>query len=514
MNKRHHQILSILNQDDWITGKELSNILRVTDRTIRYDIEKINNEFKEIIIESNIRQGYRLTKDIHQLESPISQIPQTPKERCLYILKKLLLAKNQININKLVDEIYISKYSLENDLKKIKEDLKQYHDLSITKTNQILSLTGCEQNKRKLYKDLLLNETNNNLFNLNDVASLYKKFNLLKIKQILENILNKYNYQISSISFPILILHIGVTIERLLNENYLDQISFDVAFENTLEYKIADEFFDCLFKLHQIKKQESEIKLLALLIMSKKNQNIFTLSNSLKYENLVQELINYISSQYYIDFSIDNELAIGLSLHIQSLVERSKINALGSNVYLDEIKKKYPLIFDIAITACNFLQKKLKIQISEGEIGFFALHLGTAYERQNLNKYKAVMIIPQQASYKANVLKRIENTFKHHLDIIEVLSYYEKETIKKLNPDLLISSIPLKHDLNIVSSEISVFFNYQDEVRIFQSISECEKENFIRNIMNILRILLEKKIFFITSNLIVLKMLLPFFVIA
>ena len=42
LNDRQMHVIDLLNDKKWITGKEMAHILNVTDRTIRNDIENIN----------------------------------------------------------------------------------------------------------------------------------------------------------------------------------------------------------------------------------------------------------------------------------------------------------------------------------------------------------------------------------------------------------------------------------------------------------------------------------------
>ena len=50
MKTRQIKIVDILSErKDWVTGKELSAILEVSDRTIRSDINAINCELKDAI---------------------------------------------------------------------------------------------------------------------------------------------------------------------------------------------------------------------------------------------------------------------------------------------------------------------------------------------------------------------------------------------------------------------------------------------------------------------------------
>lgn len=50
---------------------------------------------------------------------------------------------------------------------------------------------------------------------------MFKGFDLLKVKDIMENILKEYNYRIREMAIPMLMIHIGVAIERMLHHNYI-----------------------------------------------------------------------------------------------------------------------------------------------------------------------------------------------------------------------------------------------------------------------------------------------------
>lgn len=65
LNKRQTNIIDLLNDyGKWITGKEIAKVLNVSDRTIRSDIENINNYYDCILIQANKRLGYRLDETL------------------------------------------------------------------------------------------------------------------------------------------------------------------------------------------------------------------------------------------------------------------------------------------------------------------------------------------------------------------------------------------------------------------------------------------------------------------
>ena len=501
-NRKNKLIILLEKHGSWLTGKELSQMLNVSDRTIRSDIESINRENDDTIIESDIRRGYRLNKEQYSsIKNNVvddEQIPQTSRERCLYILQKLLVKRQEINVTDLLNEIYISEYSLDNHIKKIKDSLTKFDDLQIQKSKNHLRLIGSEESKRNLYKDLLLEETKKNSLNINEIAALYSNFDLLKAKVELEKLLNEYNYVVNDVSFPSLILHIGVSLERIINFNYVENsIRDNEQIRNSVEYTISTKFYEAMAKLYNTEIIESEIVLLALLLMGKKgtqitDKDIAPYVGGENCENIVKELLDYIFDQFGIDLRADQDLNVGLTLHLESLIERAVKNLKINNVYLQEIKRRYPLIFELALSSAGFLSGRLKIEIDEAEIGFISLHLGMAYERANAKqKVKAVIIFPTAKAISQVPLQKIQVTFEDHMDILASFPYFEEKQITALNPDLIICSVPLKHSLNIPTVQISVFMNRDDEARILSAINEIErrimKEKYAHRLLSLIK---------------------------
>lgn len=122
LSKRQKKIIMLMSENrDWIIGRELAKLLGVSDRTVRNDIASINNFYKDVLIESNIRQGYRIDEyKIRSLNIEVNEIiPQTSEERCAYIIQELLFGKNKINLVLLQEKIFISESSFDNDIKKL-----------------------------------------------------------------------------------------------------------------------------------------------------------------------------------------------------------------------------------------------------------------------------------------------------------------------------------------------------------------------------------------------------------
>ncbi|WP_243145638.1 HTH domain-containing protein, partial [Clostridium neonatale] len=193
LTDRQLNIIDILNDNNtWITGKEISNILNVSDRTIRLDISTINTYYNCLLIESNRRFGYKVNKLLlHKQDIKTKDIiPQNSHDRCVYIIKELLFKSQEINLISLQEKVFVSGYSIDNDIKRIRKTISEYPSLKIVRSNNNIKLLGNETDKRMLYKHLLTEETQGNFMNLNSIASLWSSFDLLEVKDILEDVCN------------------------------------------------------------------------------------------------------------------------------------------------------------------------------------------------------------------------------------------------------------------------------------------------------------------------------------
>ena len=71
-------------------------------------------------------------------------------------------------------------------------------------------------------------------------------------------------------AFPMLMVHVGIAIERILRHNYIHTERDYEELKKSQEYEIAREFFQNTAKKIRIEIVEDEIALLALLLMGKK----------------------------------------------------------------------------------------------------------------------------------------------------------------------------------------------------------------------------------------------------
>ena len=492
-NKRQEQLLALLaERRDYMTSRQLAEILQVSDRTIRSDVEAINRRSSPPPIESNVRQGYRLNPEAavlppaSELDAGIQkdQLPQTPGDRCIYIIHKLLFEVRELNLTVLQGQIYVSGYSIENDLKRIRRMLEPYANLKLVRSRECISLKGDEASKRRFYRDLLVAEVQENFLNLNTLAHLYRSFDLIEVKDIFVEVLEEYDYAIHEALFPMLILHAGTSIERMNCSNYINMEDNSQGLSDTIEYQISKTFFDRIGKRLHIQVHDGEIGMFALVIMGRRASNytsdyVNLNGRWLNTKKLVAEALDKVLCLFGLDFREDADLIAGLKMHIHGLIDRLKTGVRLEDVFLDEIKRKYPLVFEMGIYVGEFLKEKLGLSISDVESGFIALHLGAASERLNAaRRYRAVMILPHNQSFSAMCEKKISDMFRERMEVVRTFSYFEEEIVREMDPDLILCTFPIEHRLDVETVNINLFVDSQTESNILQAVNRLDQKRF------------------------------------
>lgn len=495
LTKRQNMIMTIMNnQKDWIVGKDLAKLLNVSDRTIRNDIAAINEFYADTMIESNIRKGYRIQgeKVKRFTEETKKEIPETGEERRWLILKTLV-EHNQVNIYQLADQMCISEFSLENDMNKIRKLLDNYQGLKVIRQSNMLQLSGEEREKRHLYEELISYKISGNLWNLNKVAENFMRFDLLKVKELLKDIFEEFHYQMNEVRIPTLLIHVGVILERNFASHFLKEDEEQQGKYGREEYEISRHFFEKIGARLSLQVREAEICDFAIYLEHGKRKG-YCEEEQLQglASDLVQHIIVEIREHFDIDFSEDREFRLGLEVHTVSLLKRHYANVEIDHTCLEEVKRKYPLIFEMGVWVCKIMEEHLNIIISENEISFIALHLGSAYERANLRrKYRCLLICPHNQTVKDLCIQKIVNRFQDRMEIVDCMSYFEESLIREKNLDLILTTQPVAHALDIETTEISMFFAHTDEAAVFQTLNRLDQNRYRNNfqffILNLIR---------------------------
>lgn len=482
MNARQEKIIELLRESGgWMKGKDIALVMGVSTRTIRNDVETINASLTGAAIESSFQLGYHLKTQEAPVSRAKSVIPQTPEERRSFILKQLLRHRD-ININDLPEKVCVSLFTIESDLRVIRQWLADSSNLRLESGRNRIRLVGQEAAKRRLYKFLLSQEVEENFLNMDTLNELYPDFDLTEIRDLLAECEKRHGIEIRETAQSMVLMHVGIALTRVLNFNPMERVEALKDLQETPQYQAAREFWDKIARRFQVTAPEPEISQLALLFMGKGSGNYYKADTipvngkEISLEDLTTAMLEEVRKLYGVDLTTDSKLQEGLSLHLRGLLLRLRDRTQVDNVYLEELRWRFPLIYDMGVTASRKLHEILGIQLDPNEIGFLALHLGAAYTiHRKPSKYRAVVVFPSDQALATVVIEKIRRQFQDRMDVVAVLDAYEKKRVEDLNPDLILTTLPLDHGLNVPTVQLSVFYSQENESQIFQQLNRLDK---------------------------------------
>lgn len=498
MTKKYLEVLKVLvENNDWLTSKNIALMTGLSTRTVKQYISQINQEAPNTVFSS--QKGYKgdYFSLVQYLNQQQTTIPETSQERIPYILNRLIRHQTALNFYDLAAQLCISPLTLKQDLPKIKRKLTEF-DLSLKIHNDNINLIGIEKNKRKLLSQLLYEESNDHALTFVDIQKSFEDTDIKVIENILLTSFEQFHYFINDFSLINLLLHIAISIERIQKSYPSQQVPMNKQLTKIQEYSLAIHIAEQLEQTFHVKFSDNERYELTLLLNSRVTSIDYNEIDALDLKDIVGEecyalvksLIEDINAFYFIDLS-QNEFLTRFSLHIRNLLIRAKNNYYSKNPLTQSIKTTCPLLFESSVYLAKLIKAKADVTLNDDEIAFLAIHIGSAMEIQKdiANKLSCLIICPNYYELHSNFVKQIMQHFDQKLFISNVVS--DESTITDLSSyDLIISTIPLSFIYSEAIIIVSPFFTNQDSINLNNKINERTKykENilFERNLKQII----------------------------
>ena len=205
-----------------VSSRELAQRLGVSVRSIVNYVREINQTYDHLILSSN--RGYRFNPSAKlpalYLEEE-KEIPANYNERKQRVLERLLIANEHPDLDWMAQSLCISPVTFQNELAKIRAELKPEGLFIKTKNNQLFMI-GEEKDRRKAIMRLLNHELKDSYFNLASIQKYFLTANISEIEEIVTRALREYEYFLDDFSLLNYVLHLAILIESEHRENHND----------------------------------------------------------------------------------------------------------------------------------------------------------------------------------------------------------------------------------------------------------------------------------------------------
>lgn len=276
--KRIEDIFNYIHSNDYTTAAKLADLFKVSERTIRTDINNLNNELQGASVQLKRKAGYYLEIEDENtfnsfLDSIISKESNSidldsSEDRIRFILNKLLYSHDYISTDDLADLVYVSKNTFSNYIKIIKKCLPLYNLEYIVKPGIGIKIIGNESDKR----DCIVNETHP----LNEYPTVsafskgekiyYNDVELNYIVSLLIQVFNKHKIQTDDYKLKNLTTYFALIISRILNDDYISVMN-NTEIPNNIK-EIMNEICESLSNYYDITITRGEKQYISLHFIS------------------------------------------------------------------------------------------------------------------------------------------------------------------------------------------------------------------------------------------------------
>ena len=466
-NERKQRLLNLLEGTLSVAPvpvDKLAEILQVSPRTIRYDLDRLQTELYHNgwLIHRKTGCGIWLEKSGALTKEEINtNYILDPKERRDQIIIALL-DEDISSIDELANLLRVSRSTLLGDLKAVQELLERRNLSYGSKRGHGIWAKGTEIDIR----DTLIHVFARHMYDFRHFESpaepihskeaSFRKYavNLpvQDIATVFLQFMKDSELDGNDASVNRMIVALVVQLKRLKERRYIHRgrrVDF-LSDEGLYLERAATALAKGMEQFSKAFRRKNEVQALMKELMhsriykvhSSKGSRQETDANALR---IARRFIAVVQIWLGDDYGDDEELLYNIAMHLLPAIERVRCGIVYTNPLLAQIRQQYSELFQIACKASERITEGSGIQLSDDEIGYLTVHLGAAVERRKLYSHRklTVLLVCGNGIGMANLL---EMTLKSHMPFIHIvrkISFYQLRREDMADVDLVLTTVAL-----------------------------------------------------------------------
>lgn len=456
-------IFNYIRKNEYTSVSQLQSLLNITDRTIRNDIQSINETLEKngALVKLKRSYGYYISVlDEESYDGFIEKFKSTDagvmeldssEDRIKFLLRKLLFSNEYISMDELADSVYISKNTLNKYIKTIKSIVAKYNMEYITKPNSGVKIIGSEDAKRQCIVENVLSCDFQDYITgfTRDERSIFDRVDLDWLRKMTIEQLKERNIQTSDYNLKNIIIQLALVTTRVLDNNYisLQNINTDTSIMgliNGLCTQLEDKYDITISKGEKI--------YIYLQIVANTHLDITDIDDdSLRCS--ITQMLDIIYTDFNFDLRNDEILSADLFRHLKSIFTSKLYDLNSTNPLLETIKTNYPLEYEITLTAISKVFTIEPYVLKPEDVGYVSIYIGAAIERcyyKSPQKKNVILVCGSGHATTRMLEARLNVVFPDKINIVRCASYnefisYTPEDVEGV--DFVITTIMLESDL-------------------------------------------------------------------
>ena len=483
VKKRYFEIINlVINSNDEITVKDISNLYNITERSIRYDIDELNVFFqeknnKDIIEINNNRLKILYSED--EIEDIVENIKEkeyflSENERVNILSYEIFLSKNEFILQYFTEKYNLSKTTVRYSLKELNKIISEYGLVIDMNNNRGYKIIGSEINIRKYIINILreyIKNTKEKKIEYDPLKKIiqkfYKKSRIEESKNTINKILDYTGKTISDEAFETLQLFLFISVIRNKNGHEIEEdVENEIFLSKTKEFSKIREILE---KIENIKEKDIHYFVDFFLGSYSYNLEYSYFLNWILIESLIDQFIKLLSDKLKVNLTEDKILRKELLNHIKPAIYRMKNKFKLTESILSEVKKQYMELFIKTKSSLKIISDFIDLSFDEDEAAFITVMIQRAIMRNNpftlLKKDPNILIVCGLGYSSSRFLyENINNRFQ--VNIIDIIPFNQLENYNYLKKaDIIISTLDFKLDgMDVIT--VNAVMNEKDILKL------------------------------------------------
>lgn len=483
VKKRYFEIINlVINSNDEITVKDISNLYNITERSIRYDIDELNVFFQEKnnkdIIEIN-NNRLKILYSENEIEDIVENIKEkeyflSENERVNILSYEIFLSKNEFILQYFTEKYNLSKTTVRYSLKELNKIISEYGLVIDMNNNRGYKIIGSEINIRKYIINILreyIKNTKEKKIEYDPLKKIiqkfYKKSRIEESKSTINKILDYTGKTISDEAFETLQLFLFISVIRNKNGHEIEEdVENEIFLSKTMEFSKIREILE---KVENIKEKDIHYFVDFFLGSYSYNLEYSYFLNWILIESLIDQFIKLLSDKLKVNLTEDKILRKELLNHIKPAIYRMKNKFKLTESILSEVKKQYMELFIKTKSSLKIISDFIDLSFDEDEAAFITVMIQRAIMRNNpstlLKKDPNILIVCGLGYSSSRFLyENINNRFQ--VNIIDIIPFNQLENYNYLKKaDIIISTLDFKLDgMDVIT--VNAVMNEKDILKL------------------------------------------------
>ena len=497
-------LIKLINSIEPITYQQLATHFHVSKRTIRYDIENIDNFLIEngfCQLEKKPNLGVYLNEESNR-DDLLSRIESkrnaheyiiSAYERRKKIALELLMSEDFVRIGDLERLVDVSRSTVKNDLKFVKNWLLDLDVAVESVANHGIRICGDENKIRFAIVQLLYDYFSEDHVTGASSRVILRKEELIRdeyiqqivtkrevefIAQTLRTAEDALDIVFTDTAFVIIIVYVIIAVHRMKHMNFIAYPkSGFVKIARTTEFTIASNVANRLNKFFHIGITNEEVASLTdyILQANYSTNNLVLDKNYVELQMMVQMMINEIAAITDSRIEEDQLLFDGLIKHLKPAIYRLENDMQYMNPLKDEIVERYRQLFFQVKQALFRVEDYVRKTCNDDEVAYFTLHFAAALDRlsSQVGEIKKILLVCGTGNGSVHLLSsRLQSEFL--IEIVGNVAYHQaNKAVCENLVDLVVSTVPLSDRIAGVDAiTVSPLLNAEDLIRLSKYLSK------------------------------------------